>query len=80
MRVQARNALVTCAIVALITGGLPLLFALVPGLSRVRLFGVRLPWLILCTVVPVVWVAAARRHVRVAERAEQELAAVARRE
>jgi hypothetical protein len=78
IRVQARLALLTCAIVALVTGGLPVLFACTPGLSRVRLLGVRLPWLILCMVVPVVWVAAARRHVRLAERAEQDFAALAR--
>ncbi|GAB3982601.1 hypothetical protein GCM10029978_086740 [Actinoallomurus acanthiterrae] len=80
MRVQAGHAAVTCAIVALITGGLPLLFAWEPALSRVRLFGVRLPWLVLCVVIPVVWVAVARRHVRLAERAERDFAAMARHE
>lgn len=78
MRAQARIALATCAIVALVTGGLPVLFACDPGLSRVRLLGVRLPWLILCVVVPLVWIAVARRHVRLAERAEQEFASMAR--
>ena len=80
MRIQARYAARTCAIVALVTGGLPLLFAMAPGLSQVRLLGVRLPWLLLCVVVPVVWVAVARRHVRLAERAEREFAAAARHE
>ncbi|MEV5706947.1 hypothetical protein [Actinoallomurus sp. NPDC052274] len=80
MRVQAGHAALTCAIVALVSGGLPLLFAWEPALSRVRLFGVRLPWLVLSAVVPVVWVAVARRHVRLAERAERDFAAMARRE
>jgi hypothetical protein len=80
MRVQARHAALTCAIVALVSGGLPLLFAWEPALSRVRMFGIRLPWLVLSVVVPVVWVAVARRHVRLAERAEHEFAAMARHE
>jgi hypothetical protein len=80
MRVQAGHAALTCAIVALISGGLPLLFAWEPALSRVRLGGVRLPWLVLCAVVPLLWVAVARRHVRLAERAERDFAAMSRHE
>jgi hypothetical protein len=80
MRVQAAHAALTCAIVALVGGGLPLLFAWEPALSRVRLFGVRLPWLVLSVAVPLVWVAVARRHVRLAERAERDFAAMARHE
>lgn len=80
MRVQAAYAALTCAIVALVSGGLPLLFASEPALSRIRILGVRLPWLVLSAVVPVVWVAVARRHVRLAERAERDFAAMARHE
>lgn len=80
IRAQARLALATCATVALVAGGLPLLFACAPGLSQIRLVGVRLPWLVLCVVVPLIWVTAARRHVRLAERAEREFAALARRD
>jgi hypothetical protein len=71
IRAQARLALATTAIVVLLLAGLPLLFACAPGLSHVRLLGVRLPWLILCGGVQPVWVVAARRHVRLAERAER---------
>lgn len=71
VRAQARIALTTSAIVFLLLAGLPLLFALSPGLSHVRLLGVRLPWLILCGGVQPVWVVAARRHVRLAERTER---------
>jgi hypothetical protein len=80
IRAQARLALITCAIVFAILAGLPLLFAADPGLSHVRLSGVRLPWLILCGVVPPVWVAAARRHVRLAERIERAFTESARHE
>lgn len=80
MRAQARLTLMTCAIVFLILAGLPLLFAWAPGLSHVRLAGVRLPWLILCGGVPPVWVAAARRHVRLAERVERSFTESARHE
>jgi hypothetical protein len=71
IRAQARIAMATSAIVFLLLAGLPLLFALSPGLSHVRLLGVRLPWLILCGGVQPIWVVAARRHVRLAERTER---------
>lgn len=74
MRAQAHLTLVTCGIVFTILMGLPLLFVFAPGLSHIRLFGIRLPWLILCGGVPPVWVAAARRHVRLAERVERAFA------
>lgn len=78
IRAQARLALATSAVVFLLLAGLPLLFALSPGLSHVRLLGVRLPWLILCGGVQPVWVVAARRHVRLAERAERDFTRPAR--
>jgi hypothetical protein len=78
IRTQARLALATTAIVFLLLAGLPLLFACAPGLSHVRLLGVRLPWLILCGGVQPIWVVAARRHVRLAERAERAFTEPAR--
>ena len=72
IRRQARLALATSAIIFLLLGGLPLLFAAFPGLSHVRVLGIRLPWLILCGGVQPIWVIAARRHVRLAERAERD--------
>jgi len=39
-----------------------------------------LPWLILCGGVQPVWIAVARRHVRLAERAEQDFSESARHE
>jgi uncharacterized membrane protein (DUF485 family) len=79
IRTQARLALTSTAIVFVLLAGLPLLFALAPGLSHVRLLGVRLPWLILCGGVQPIWVVAARRHVRLAERAERAFSHPARR-
>jgi hypothetical protein len=78
IRTQARLALATLTIVFLLLAGLPLLFACAPGLSHVHLLGVRLPWLVLCGGVQPVWVLAARRHVRLAERAERAFTAPAR--
>jgi hypothetical protein len=80
IRTQARLALATSAIVFALLAGLPMLFALAPGLSHVRLLGIRLPWLILCGGVQPIWVVAARRHVRLAERAEHAFTAPARHE
>jgi hypothetical protein len=72
MRAQLRLALATCGLVALVIGLLPLLFALVPALAGVKLCGVPLPWLVLGLGVQPLWIAAAARHVRRAERAERD--------
>ena len=80
IRTQAKLALATTSIVFLLLAGLPMLFACAPGLSHVRLLGVRLPWVILCGGVQPIWVAAARRHVRLAERAERAFTDPARHE
>jgi hypothetical protein len=73
MRVQGRIALVTCTIVVVAVVGLPLLFACVPCLSRMRLLGFRLPWLVLCALPPPLWIVIAGRHVRRAERVERRV-------
>ncbi len=80
IRAQAKLAFTTSAVVLTILAVLPLLFAAFPGLSHIRVSGVRLPWLILCGAVPPVWVAIARRHVHLAERAEQTYTEPARHE
>jgi hypothetical protein len=80
IRAQGRLALTTSAIVFLLLAGLPILFACAPGLSHVRLLGVRLPWLILCGGVQPIWVAAARHYVRLAEQAERAFTESARHE
>ena len=80
IRAQARVAFRTCAVVLAVLAGLPLLFAAFPGLSHIRVSGVRLPWLILCGAVPPLWVAIAHRHVRRAERVERAYTEPAHRE
>jgi hypothetical protein len=80
VRTQARLALATCAVVVVLLGGLPMLFAFAPGLSHVRVLGVRLPWLILCGGVQPIWIVAAHRHVHLAERAERAFTEPARHE
>ncbi|WP_433325527.1 hypothetical protein [Spirillospora sp. CA-294931] len=72
IRAQLRTALVTCALVLLVVVGLPLLFALAPPVSRARVSGVPLSWVILIGGVQPVWIAAAFLHVRRAERTERE--------
>ena len=69
---QLRLALVVIGGAAVVLGGIPLLFALVPATRTFGVFGLPLPWVILGIVVyPVVYVAA-RLYVRYAERIEAE--------
>lgn len=72
MRVQLRHALVTCGIVAIVVGLLPLVFALAPALSAIKALGVPLPWLVLGLGVQPLWIGAAARYVRRTERAERD--------
>jgi hypothetical protein len=69
---QLRLALAVVAGAAVILGGLPLLFALLPGTRTLSVFGIPLPWVLLGIVVyPVVYISA-RFYVRNAERIETE--------
>jgi hypothetical protein len=69
---QLRLALAVIVGAAVMLGGLPLLFWLVPATRTFSVFGLPLPWLLLGVVVyPVVYVAA-RVYVRKAERIEAE--------
>ncbi|HEU5159860.1 MAG TPA: hypothetical protein VFU43_22885 [Streptosporangiaceae bacterium] len=72
MRVQLRHSLATCAIVAIVVGVLPLVFVLAPGLSAIKALGVPLPWLVLGLGVQPLWIGAAARYVRRAERTERD--------
>jgi hypothetical protein len=69
---QLRLALAVVAGAAVVLGGLPLLFALLPATRRLLILGIPLPWVLLIFVVyPVVYVSA-RIYVRNAERIEAE--------
>jgi len=72
IRAQLGIALRLSALVALLLGGLPLLFALAPGLADVQVLGLRLPWLLLGVLAYPFLYAVAWFHVRQAERSEQD--------
>lgn len=74
IRAQFRLAVTACAVFGVLLGGLPLLFALVPQVRDVELFGVPLPWLLLGVLVYPVLVAGGWFYVRHSERNEREFA------
>jgi hypothetical protein len=79
MRQQLRLGLSVLAVVAIGLGSMPLLFALVPALSEIRLYSVPLPWLLIGVGVYPALVLAAWWHVRAAERAERDFAEIVER-
>lgn len=74
IRAQLRLALTACAVFGLLLGGLPLLFAFVPEMAAVQVFGVPLSWLLLGVLVYPVLFAGGWFYVRHAERNEREFA------
>lgn len=74
IQAQLRLALVVIGAAAVVLGGIPLLFVLVPATRTLGIFGVPLPWVLLgVAVYPIVYIAA-RVYVRHAERIETEFA------
>jgi hypothetical protein len=72
LRSQLRLALSVLTATAVLLGGLPLLFALVPSVTRAHVLGAPLPWVLLGGLAyPLLWLAA-RYHVRHCERLEDE--------
>jgi hypothetical protein len=69
---QLRLALVVLGAVALLVGGLPALFALVPGVREVDVLGLPLPWLLLGGLVYPALVGLGWFYVHQAERTERE--------
>jgi hypothetical protein len=47
VRAQRRLAVRVCVVAAVVLGGLPVLFALVPATGTAHIFGIPLPWLLL---------------------------------
>ncbi len=74
LRTQLRLAMGVLAVVGLLLGGLPLLFAVVPSLREVTVLGLPLPWLLLGVLVHPVLLAAAWVYCRQAERIERDFA------
>jgi hypothetical protein len=80
IRAQLGLALRLAALVAGLFGVLPLLFALAPRLSEVRLFGLTLPWLLLGVLGYPVMIGVAWVYVRLADRNERDFVAMLDRE
>lgn len=72
IRAQLALAVRLSVLVAVVFGSLPALFALAPGLARVRLLGLDLPWLLLGVLAYPAVLGAAVAYVRLAERNEQD--------
>lgn len=71
IRSQLRAALTVVSTLVLTIGSLPILFLLAPGLSRIDLVGVPLPWVILGVGVYPVVLLVGWLYVRQVERSEQ---------
>ncbi len=69
---QRRLALLVLAVVAVLIGGLPALFALAPGLRATQVLGIPLPWLLLGGLVYPALVTLGWFYVRHAERTERQ--------
>jgi hypothetical protein len=72
VRTQFRLGMGVCLSLAVLLGGLPLLFVLQPSLADVRVLGLPLPWLVLGVLVYPVLVGGAWLYVRAAERNEKD--------
>lgn len=73
IRAQLLLALRLLASFGVLLGGLPLLFALAPGVRDVQVLGLALPWLVLGVLVyPLLW-SGGWLYVRLAERHERDL-------
>ncbi|WP_206340027.1 hypothetical protein [Blastococcus litoris] len=76
LRSQLRLALLALATLALLVGGIPLLFWLFPDLSSVVVLAVPLPWLLLAFAVYPFLFGIGWLYVRAAERNERDFADV----
>lgn len=79
VRAQLSLALRMLAVLTVLLGGLPLLFALVPATSDVALFGLPLPWLVLGVLVHPALLGGGLVYLRLAERNEREFTALVER-
>ncbi|MFI5936203.1 DUF485 domain-containing protein [Actinoplanes sp. NPDC051494] len=79
VRAQLALAVRLSLVVAAGLGALPLLFAVAPGVARVKVLGINLPWLLLGVLAYPFLVLVGWAYVRWAERNEQDFTAVIRR-
>lgn len=78
VRAQLSLALRLVAVFGCVLGGLPLLFAVLPGLRDTRVAGIELPWLLLGVLVYPLFLAGGALYVRLAERNERDFVEVVR--
>ena len=79
LRAQLRLAGLVILTVAVLVGGLPLLFRVVPSLTRVELLGMPLPWVLLGFLVYPFLVCVGWFYLRAAERNEHDFTEVVER-
>jgi hypothetical protein len=72
VRAQLSLALKLLSVLALVVGGLPLLFALVPASRDAQVLGLQLPWLVLGVLVHPAVLVGGWVYVRLAERNERD--------
>jgi hypothetical protein len=72
IRTQLHLALRLGAVLGVLLGALPLLFAYAPGIRHIHLLGLPLPWLLLGVLVYPVLLGGAAIYVRQAERNERD--------
>ncbi len=72
VRAQLLLALTLLSALAVLLGGLPLLFALVPATRDLQVLGLPLPWLVLGVLVHPALFVAGLVHLRLAERHERD--------
>lgn len=78
IRSQRRLAVLVCGLVAMLLVGTALLGAALPGLDRLHVFGVPLPWVVLGVLVYPVLIGLAAYAVRQAERNERDFTELVR--
>jgi hypothetical protein len=79
VRAQLALALRLSVVVGIGLGALPLLFAIAPSTSRIKVVGISLPWLLLGVASFPFLMAVGWTYVHLAERNEQDFTAVVRR-
>ena len=79
LRSQLRLALLVLAALAVLVAGLPLAFALLPGVTRVHVLGMPLPWVLLGFAVYPVMFGLGWLYVRASERTERDFTDVVER-
>jgi hypothetical protein len=74
VRAQLLLAVRLLAVLVVLVGGLPLLFALVPATRSIQVLGLPLPWLVLGVLVYPALLLGGLLHLRLAERHERDFA------